>query len=249
MSNYEQSPAINQSALKMLLDKTPAHFYQAHFGESEPTKESDCLILGRATHCLVLEPQSFCDQFAQFEGGKRTKAGKEEYAALVTSGKSVISLKLLEQAENVAAAIRNHPTASKLLDGCETEVEVFGELEGVKTKSRLDAIKKNVIIDLKTCEDASPKGFQRSIEKYHYDLQAAFYTDAANAKSFVFIAVEKTAPYCIGIYFASESLLENGRRKYRKALETYKTCLETGDWYGYETNITEIDVSSWGIYE
>lgn len=36
---------------------------------------------------------------------------------------------------------------------------------------------KNVVIDLKTTDDASPEGFSKSIANWRYDVQAAFYLD------------------------------------------------------------------------
>jgi hypothetical protein len=50
-------------------------------------------------------------------------------------------------------------------------------------------------------QDASPSGFARSIATFRYHVQASHYlTGLHGAERFVFIAVEKTAPYAVAVY-------------------------------------------------
>lgn len=100
------------------------------------------------------------------------------------------------------------------------------------------------LADLKTTDDASKEGFRRSVEKYGYDLQAAFYVDAikqliGRELPFFFIAVEKKAPHSVAVYRADDEMLETGRnpnsrRSYRFALNALSWCLENQCWPGYQ---------------
>ena len=64
--------------------------------------------------------------------------------------------------------------------------------------------------------------FRRSSLKYGYDRQSAFYGDGFKAERFIFIVIEKSAPYNIGIYECSAEFIEEGREKYKNLLSQYK---------------------------
>jgi exodeoxyribonuclease VIII len=104
----------------------------------------------------------------------------------------------------------------------------------------------NVIIDLKTTEDASPRGFAQSVKKYRYDVQAAFYSDGleeATGKAcngFFFVAVEKHPPYLVGWYFIGNEDLKEARQKYKKNLMTYGFCKKSNIWHGYSEIVTKV---------
>jgi hypothetical protein len=47
------------------------------------------------------------------------------------------------------------------------------------------------------------------------------------------VAIEKKAPYLIGIYEADESVFNRGESLYRKYLGMLKYCTDNNDWYNY----------------
>ncbi len=77
---------------------------------------------------------------------------------------------------------------------------------GMKVKCRPDFILDDgsLIIDLKTTQNASLKGFQKSVVNFRYYVQAAWYLDVVEMATgkrpdaFIFIAVEKTRPFNTG---------------------------------------------------
>ena len=107
------------------------------------------------------------------------------------------------------------------------------------------------ILDLKTTQDATPKGFQRSVANFSYDLQAAWYSNLAQVcfpkhrVEFLFCAIEKKAPFGISVYRASEGLLKSGRRKMAKALDLFEQCRVLDYWPSYEPVINDIDMPGW----
>ncbi|MGE4510056.1 MAG: PD-(D/E)XK nuclease-like domain-containing protein [Sulfurimonadaceae bacterium] len=190
-------------------------------------EESPHFAIGSATHSLVLEPHKFEEEFAVApECDRRTKAGKEAWAAFVdtSAGKTVIAEKDFETAKNMADAIITNQYAQTLLQNGIAECSFFSEIDGVKVKCRPDYYREDmgIIIDLKTTDNASPDGFAKTIANYGYYIQAAFYMDVLdalkkNARKFVFIAVEKKAPHMVGIYELDPISLEFGRSEYKRA--------------------------------
>lgn len=113
-------------------------------------------------------------------------------------------------------------------------------MTGAKCRIRPDWLSsEGFIVDVKSTTDASESAFANSIVRYRYHVQDAFYSDGVEKalgkkpKGFVFIAVEKTAPYAVGVYIMPENGQELGREAYLQDLASYQKCLETGNWHGY----------------
>ena len=153
-------------------------------------------------------------------------------------------------------ALMAHPAANALLTNIPGEAEKsvywLDALTGVLCRCRPDWWRDdNVIVDLKTTEDASQEGFARSMAKFRYDVQAAYYLDGVQAatrkrpKAFVFIAVEKKPPYGVGVYVLDAESLELGRAQYQHDLRIYAECVRTGEWPGYGDKIQTISLPGW----
>ena len=76
-------------------------------------------------------------------------------------------------------------------------------------------VNEKTLVDIKTTQDSSFYSFKGSAYKYGYDRQSAFYGDGFKAERFIFIVIEKSAPYNIGIYECSAEFIEEGREKYK----------------------------------
>ena len=153
-------------------------------------------------------------------------------------------------------ALMAHPAANALLTGipgkAEKSVYWIDATTGVLCRCRPDWWRDdNLIVDLKTTEDASPEGFARSIAKFRYDVQDAFYTDGVQQatgkrpKAFVFIAVEKKPPYGVGVYVLDAETKDLGRAQYQHDLRVYAECVRTGEWPGYGDKIQTINLPAW----
>jgi len=140
------------------------------------------------------------------------------------------------------------------------EVSLYAKNElGQQLKGRFDRMvetpEKITILDLKTTQDASPKGFGRSVANFSYDLQAAWYSHLAQRcfpdrdVEFLFIAIEKKAPFGISVYRASSQLLQNGQKKMAKALDLYAQCLVLDYWPSYDPIIHDLSMPRWGLTE
>lgn len=171
-------------------------------------------------------------------------------------GRQILNPEQWKQIHAMRDAVMGHPAANALLTRipgrAEQSIYWHDPITGVLCRCRPDWWRDdNLPIDLKTTEDASPEGFARSIAKFRYDVQAAFYLDGIELatgkrpQNFVFIAVEKKPPYAVGVYVLDAETLEIGRGLYREDLDTYAKCAKADTWPGYGDKIQTINLPGW----
>lgn len=170
-------------------------------------------------------------------------------------------------------AVLSHAAGRALMTApgrAERSVYWIDEETGVLCRCRPDWWRLDgITVDVKTTEDASPEGFARSIGRYSYHMQAAFYIDGMTAainhlvaqnkdaafpqklppapKDFLFLAVEKAAPYAPAVYALDQAAIEIGRAEYRQLLRIYAECLRTNNWPGYGQKIQNISLPEWQL--
>lgn len=231
--------AVSNSYLSRL-DRCPA-------AAKVPQADSPAFAFGSAFHTLVLEEMKFGDEFAVYPSyDKRTKEGKERFAEFQgnAEGKEIIMEADYETLLEMRTAVYSHPFAKQILaEGISEQTVIFTEpTSNIRCKCRPDRVPSNgggVIIDLKTTTDASEYGFGRSMVKYNYCNQAAFYVDGYNSATgadvdaFIFVAVEKTAPYRVATYLIDGDFLQYGRENYQALLSIEAICREKNHWPNY----------------
>jgi hypothetical protein len=253
--DYEKAEGMRKSSLDLIY-RSPAHYRHESLFPSDPTPAMEW---GTKFHSYVLEPDTFFDTYAVLPEGidRRTKEGKETWAnwMLENEGKVPVEKPTIAELQAMREAIFNHSRASKLLsypDGIAESVMFWNCLD-IRCKARPDMIlpDQHILIDLKTTTDARPEAFSRSCWNYRYHVQAAFYCDGYRAltghqpEAFLFIAIEKTAPYAIQVYHANEDMIERGRRDYQQDLMAYAQCLAQDRWPAYPEEILSIVLPRW----
>lgn len=257
-ADYHAHPAVSKSQLDELA-RSPAHF-RARLDGARVITETPAMRLGTALHCAVLEPERFQAEYvgAPDFGDERTKGGREAKAAFKAAhpDKLVLSSDEHEAVLGMSSSLARAKTPAVLLGrSLRREASVFwADAEtGIECRCRPDALSDDgrVIVDLKTTDDASPGAFERSIWKWRYHVQAAFYSDGVEAVSgeslegFVFIVVEKSPPYACAFYVLDADALEVGRRDYRAKLATIAECRSDGVWPGYSDFIQTVSLPAW----
>jgi hypothetical protein len=237
--DYYKIPRLSNSGMGALA-KSPAHYQEYLKAEFD----TPAMRFGRLVHTAILEPHLL--NIAGFGGDRRTKEGKAEYAALAESGKEPVSV---EEYDSIMR-MRDGVLATGLIEGDFEVPLLWTDSEtGALCKGKADIITPyGMIWDVKTTQDASD--FVYSVRKYDYDRQAAFYLDGANsisgaygaaqATGFGWIVVEKTAPFGVKIFTASQTTIETGRAKYRPLCALYAQCCFTGEWPNYNTTQYEV---------
>lgn len=239
---YRAYPAVSRSEL-WKISESPEKF---KYEQDNPPEPTDALILGQAFHKLVLEPETFSEEFAVAPAvDRRTKAGKEEYAEFMENcrDKTVITSEMCEKIIAMSEKLKSNSYVQKLLSG-EHEKPYFwtDDFTGEACKCRADCITKigdmPLIVDFKTAANADTDTFMRHAIKYGYHLQAAMYCEGVKANTgvehgFVFVVIEKDPPYAINIVQADEAFIRYGHGVFRDLIGVYHDCKITNNWYGY----------------
>ena len=241
---YHAVDALSKSMMSKIL-KSPAHYRAALEEHQEPTKS---MQMGTAIHTAVLEPQLYSQVVAvvppDIDG--RTKEGKQWKEA----HKSRIHLTHAEDidVQGVANSVRRHPFWDIVRLGHKIEASVFAQDEetGIALKARPDLwIESHTLIDIKTTDDASPEAFLRTIASFGYHIQAAHYLMMTGADNFIFVAVERKAPYAIGIYKLDDEWLQAGENLRCKAISTLHECRALDSWPAYPTAVQTLSCPKW----
>jgi len=254
--------SISRSGIMTFLE-SPYRYWAKYLNPQRPKDEpTPAMVFGSAFHCLMLEPDKYGDLFVtRPEKVLLKNVGREAYdlnearieAVNQNLGKKTIltweQTNLLLQMQ---ATLFINKQAMELIKGAIYEQSYFWEdkSSGLMVKARPDILHANMIVDLKTCADASPRAFQRAMVSGGYHLQGAMIQDAVQKlegrwiPNVINIAIEKTYPYSIGIYVIDEDALEAGRVKYKSALLDIKSYIGDNEpWPDYEPQT--ISLPSW----
>lgn len=258
---YRSHPAISRSALWRMHD-SPEKF---KYYRDNPPEPAPALLFGQVVHKLLLQPEDFDSEFVVApEVDRRTKDGRAAWNDFLTAsgGKGVITLDMYQTALEMTEKARTAPYVAKLLNG-QREVPFFwtDEMTGEECKCRVDVItdigENLIIVDYKSCNDASTDGFMRDTVKYGYDLQAAVYSEGVEKNTgrkplFVFIAQEKQPPYAVNILQSDEPFVKHGYDLFREYLGMYHYCRTTDNWFGFmgrDGIINNLSLPAWMLKE
>lgn len=247
---YRSAPGVNKSTL-WNLRKSPAHY---KFFLDNPPEDTAAMKIGRAVHAAILTPTAYKRDFVTIPAGidRRTKAGKEEYAAFVeaSAGKEILTEDEAETIKAIAKAFKANREAVSLLKGTRREKPFFWKDDnGVDCKCRMDAVAPGRIVDLKTAADAETDVFIREALRYGYHVQAAHYIDAyyknvgSKTPDWYFIVIEKSEPYCVNILKADIGFLDYGFIVRKELISKLMDCQEKNSFPGY--GINELCLPAW----
>ena len=246
----------SNSALAQV-ERSPAHYVAWVNGEAND-EETEALAFGTAFHMALLEAERFARVYtvAPDFGDcrfKENKAKREEWRA-ANAGKAELDLGTSTAIEKMVRAVHAHPLASKLLEGGQSEVTATwtDDETGVRCKVRADRYKaaNRLIVDVKTARDASPKGFKKAVFNHGYHRQNALYragfaAAGAPVEHYILLAVEKTAPFAIGIYQLDAQAIAIGHTRVRDGLALLAECLREDRWPAYSDRIETIEPPPW----
>lgn len=249
-ADYHADPAVSASHLHAVA-KSPQAYWARFLDPNRPAVEPTAAMrFGSLTHCATLEPDELLQRYA-VAPDRRTKEGKAQAEALTQQGIEPVSQSELTTALSIAAAVRNHPVAAQLLAYGKAEQSFWWtDLDtGMRCKCRPDWYQNTTVVDLKTTTDASPAGFARSVAAYRYHVQAAHYLSGLHgAEWFVFIAVEKTYPYAVGVYALDEAALTEGHALRQRDMRRIQTCHAGARWPGFtDDEIAVLSLPRWAF--
>lgn len=253
MDAYLSLPSLGSSDLKIILN-SPADFIA---NCSRIKNETKATTLGTAIHAAILEPDEFNDRYViqNQDWGPRNKGEgyqrwKEFKAEAKESGKLVIAFEDSLLLKRVIDATEKHKGLRSLLKGAafeKTAISTDGKL-----KARADLITvDNYIWDLKTTsKGVNDNDISKTIYTMGYHFQAAHhmrvFVDHMPIEGFGWIFVSTDTPAVhIVTRKASQTLLKAGKKDHDYALTLLHECNTTGNWWGYDDGISEIDLPLW----
>lgn len=229
----------------------PARF---RWEQDNPPPHKQAFDLGKVAHTLVLG-----------EGGTiavidadnwLSKAAKEARAEAYSAGSTPILRADYQAAQAMRDAVYAHPVARELFR--EGAAELSGwwrdEPTDIGLRFRPDWLTevdgRPVCVDLKTTINADPAEFVRSVGKFGYHAQASWYlaglaAHAIDDARFLFVCVEKTAPYPVSVVELDPDALIEGALRNRAAIDLYRRCLDADTWPAYGDGITTISLPPW----
>lgn len=174
--------------------------------------------------------------------------------AAANEGKTVLSAEDFDRLDGMLYSMVKSKTALHLFTGGVAEQSVFWKdpKSGVLCRCRPDYLRTDgIIVDLKTTEDASPRGFKKAVRNYQYDLASAFYLRGVShvlgepLNEYVHVAVEKKAPHGIGMYTLSDGALLRADQEIERLLELFAECQAKNEWPSYPDSIQNLDPSEY----
>lgn len=209
----------NFSTLKHL-SRGIEHYLYARDHEQADTP---AMLLGRAVHTSVLEPDRFPLLYAVWNGGRRQGKEWERVRDLAhDEGRDVITADEYAQCLAIRNSVRNDPAAAALLERVtefERKLEWTDTITGLPCSGRVDGIGAGRVLELKTTSDVRPRVFAAHAARMCYHAQLAMYVDGSGSNTASIIAVEQKPPYAVQVFYVPELTLEAGRYQYRGWLQ------------------------------
>lgn len=254
---------VSRSALEIF--RRSRRLYHDIFisGELPSAAPTEAMILGTCSHMAILEPGRLDREVILIPESVLSANGSRAGGAWKAFAAEHAGACLLKQADydavrRIADSVRAHEYVQSLFDSTpqfEHCVTWQDDETGLMCKSLRDIVVGDIVGDIKTCQDASPKGFAKSAANLGYARQAAFYLDGHRANGhqdarFVFIAVNKEPPYQVACHELDAADVQRGARQVRKAMMAMATCLETDDWGDlWESGVNMIRLPKYVAYE
>lgn len=257
---YHANEALSSTGARRLMPPSCPALFRHEQLHGRP--DSRAFDLGHAAHLMVLGsgPELVIVEAENY----RTKAAQAARDAAHAEGKVPLLVAEHEQVQDMAAALRAHPVASRLFDPDRGRAEqsLFWRdaKSGVRCRARLDFLPhpttgRMIVPDYKTTVSAEPNAIAKAVHKHGYHQQADWYTDGVYANdlaervAFVFAFQEKTAPYLVTVVELGQDFLTWAAVLNDKARDIYRRCSEANYWPGYSDEVELVALPAYADHE
>lgn len=260
--------AVGSTTLKNLRGSYK-HFLESR-NFSDATKKT--MLRGRVFHEMLLQPQVFGENYVVEPikpdfGDMRTKIAKEKKAQWEVeiyhdfeksiNGREVVTSEMMDEVLRMLESCNQNNVMRSILDNSEKEVAYFARcsVTGIMRKCKADVLsldKMKLLLDVKSCQDATSHEFGRQFINMEYDLQMAYYhdiiCDVENLQSIpvAIFACESKEPFENALYPIDESNLEVGRSLWRHRLQYLADIRSGKKSEGLPNEFMPLLVPAWG---
>ena len=196
-------------------------------------KESDALYFGSMYDLLLFEPEKFQEQYFILDdrlkleeiGGKSprsTKLYKQWLEDVQNTDKQIVNYEDWKKAEEMVDRLKTCGVYDQYLQGSyQEEFNTF--LQDIPVRGFYDCLGSTYVSDSKTTQNLGK--FKYDVFSFGYDIQAYIYASVSGRNDFYWVAQEKSYPYGITVFQASDDTLGSGERKFWRAIELIKEWL------------------------
>lgn len=259
--------SLSVSGAKLLLPPScPAKFREAMDNPPPPKPHFDfgtlahALILGKGPEIEILYPEvhGLKADGSVADVPSMTGMWKKAAAAAREKGRLPVSSEDYMAAQAMRDAVMAHPVAGPLFADGDAEVSLYAtdDETGVRLRGRVDWVRPGQLVDLKTSRTANPDELAGLFFKYRYMMQAAWYQDLSvtsglttEKPEFIFVCVEKVAPYVVTVVRYDDEALAEGEFMNREAIQLYAKCKANNEWPAYSDETVTIGLPGWAVDE
>jgi hypothetical protein len=244
---YHELPAISSSAVKTVATSSLYHWKNSKFNSTP------AMILGSAFHAMLLEPEK--NLVLNSELSRRGSKAWKEQEDFLDDDQILLPTGEYEQCQKMVDGCLQNKMARNLL----TNEDLLAEYSfiatcpetGLELKCRPDGLLKEagIVIDLKSCLDASYRGFDKAVRNFRYDLQSCVYRYILKlckieTTNFIFIATEKGS-YATACYEMSDKYNKYAEAEMFKTLRKIKVAQDTNT---FDTGWPDLDTINLPAY-
>jgi hypothetical protein len=250
---YSAIDAINYSSLKHMMRSPMKYRYE----KDHPQPPTDAMILGTASHRMILEPEKIGGfaVWGETEDQKSRRGKVWDAFEAANSGKLIVTASQRDNMVGMAVAVRKGPAARYLYFKGEGRNEVSAvwrdKASGLDFKGRIDRLVKVggslTVVDLKTTRDCHPYRFGNEFYRLGYAIQAAMYREAVfyiagELPEYVVVAIDQKPPHESAVYRLTDSVLQVGKDDLSRLLIQLRECVKSGRWPGAIPEETELQL-------
>lgn len=243
--------AVHSSSLKNILKSPHAYNYFA----TKPKEATKAMHFGTLAHGVILEGSKFLSKYVVqpvFKGltkdGKETtsmaassvKAQYQEWLSELPEGSHIITQEDHDKMMFMIDSMLSHKFVQEVFKAGfpELKKQWRDPVTGLKCVSSDDfaSFENDVWIDIKTTQDCEWDAFRKSVERYGYDFQCAFYQRGhkevfgKEPSDKLWIAVESQAPWECKVHYVNPFYLESGEYQVKKAMRELSHAIKSNKW-------------------
>ena len=250
---YQAVPALNGSAL-VHMRRSPMKYRHEM---DNPTPPSPAMILGSATHRMILEPDRVGDfaVWGEREEEKVRRGGVWDAFKAANAGKMIVTASERDAMVGMAVgARRNLPIMKYANEKGRCEVSMFwkDESTGRRYKGRVDKIIEHghIVFDLKTTRDCSSYRFGAQSYALGYHIKMAMYWSGYRAitghePKMRLGAIESKAPHESAVYRLTKDVIVQGLEEWQMLEARLAECEKTNNWPAAEEEETDLILPAW----
>jgi hypothetical protein len=250
---------IDKSGLDKI-DSSPLDYWYAYLRDNHepyfPSKETTFDI---AFRCAVLEPEEFAKTYVKIPKlNLRTNLGKAELERITESTSVAGHIIITEDDYNDVMAMKSelekHPLFKDIFSKGYPNKQLDFEEENsgvlVNFKPHWISASEPLIVSLSSTKDATTDNVAKDMWLLKQHKKSALQIDGMRSitdvnHAFLFVVVERNAPYKINMFYPDEQAMALGMETYKKNCAIFKECVSSGKWPGLSPEITAINLPNW----